>query len=134
MKHSSSCFPWPPSPLSEKIVVRVFGVGPIPSFKNHHRIAGLKKQSDGQWLGKPKTIVRSDIRDRKQSIINAIASQLRSIAPIVEGQTIQECWKQFVTRYVPRDDCWEDLEIGGVTTELCAKGQEGATIVIERIL
>ena len=133
MKTSSEDSPPPANTRSDIILIRVSGVGPIPSFKNHHRIAGLKKQSDGQWLGRPKTIVRSDIKERKQSIINAIASQLRSIAPIVEGLTIQECWKRFVTRSLPRDDCWEDLEIGKVTTEICVPGQEGCTIIIEKL-
>ena len=133
MKKSSNDSHTQANHSSNPIVIRVEGVGPIPSFKNTKRVAGLSHHGGQTWIGNPTLITRPDVKDRKDSITNVIASQLRSMCPTVAGATIQECWKQFVTRSLPRDDCWEDLEIGSVTTQLVTKGLEGCEIIIERV-
>lgn len=120
-------------PLSPGIVLEIRGIGPVPSFKNAKRVAGLKRSAERTWQGNPTLITRPDIKARVQSFTNAIVSQLRSMCPTDGGGTIQECWKRFAIALLPRDDCWQDLEIGAVTTELVSEGQEGVRIVIERL-
>lgn len=116
-----------------KIVLEIRGLGPVPSFKNAKRVAGLRRTGNSSWQGNPTLITRPDIKARVKSFTNAIALRLRSLCPTDGSGTIQECWRRFATASLPRDDCWQDLEIGAVTTELVPEGQEGCRIVIERV-
>lgn len=118
---------------SRGIALKIRGLGPIPSFKNRKRIGGLTRWPDGSWSGSPILVTRPDIKARKEEITSAIASQLRSMCPTGAGGTIQECWRRFAIASLPRDDCWQDMEIGAVTTELVPAGEEGCTITIERL-
>ncbi len=117
------------------MVLTLKGLGPVPSFKNAKRIAGLKrsKTSKTTWYGSPTLITRSDVKQWLRSAVSAIASQLCSESQTRGFGTTQECLKQFVTASLPQDDGWQDLEIGSVRTEIVEPGLEGAVITIERL-
>lgn len=103
------------------VVLKVSGMGPVPSFKNKKRIG--------------KHGLFTDLKTKRwmDQCIQSFAFQLRSECQIREGGTSTECLARFWTRLLPADDCWTELEIGFATCELVEKGQEGAEIIIKRL-
>lgn len=106
--------------------------GPVPSFKNAKRIAGLKKHGN-QWIGQPKLITRPDVKQWMRQAISSFVSQWYSGLATDAPGTTPACSKQSVTASWPLDDGWEDMEIGSIKTILVPKGEEGADIIIEQL-
>lgn len=119
----------------ERISLIIRGLGPVRSFKNRKRVAGLRRdpQRPNVWHGCPTLITRPDVKEWMRQAVKSIASQLSSAFPTGAAGITPECSKRSAMSWLPPDDCWEDLEIGSVTTVLVEPGEEGADITIELI-
>lgn len=104
----------------------------IPSFKNNKML--ITKKPNGQPLREPMLITRPDLQKRMAKITESFVSQLRCAFRTESGEILTGCSLQSaIALCVPDDDCWTRLPEITVRSELCAPGEEGATVVIERI-
>jgi len=109
------------SPNTKPVVLQVRGLGPVPAFKNSKLLAR------GRLLTKP------EYREWMVKCVRNFVSQLVS-GTAIEGVGMQtepspHCW----TAWLPPDDNWKCIPEIHVKAEMCAKGEEGATVTIERI-
>ena len=106
---------------TKPVVLHVRGMGPVPAFKNSKLLAR------GRLLTKPAY---------KEWMLDcgiSFESQLRSAIPTEGDETWTARFQRFLTASLPPDDNWQCIPEIHVKAELCAKGEEGATITIERI-
>lgn len=123
-------------------------LGPIPSFKNRKLIrtwldkaAKREEFRNGEWwVAKKSMKLRSmlylepDLQAWMDRATSLLESQLRSALATSEG-TIRTAAsaRSLIATLLPLDDCWTNFQEVTIKSELCEKGQEGATITIERI-
>lgn len=120
------------SPASPPIVLRIQGLGHVPSFKNNKRaVIQYRKGRSGKQFAKICT--EPETKEWMERATKAIASQLLSCLQTVEGETSAELWRQSLTASLPLDDCWEAIPEQHVFAKLVKKGEEGCMITIERI-
>jgi hypothetical protein len=103
------------------VVLHVRGMGPVPAFKNSKLLAR------GRLLTKP------EYRDWMELCTDRFACQLLSTIPTDDDATAMVRFQRFLIASLPHDDNWMCIPEIHVKAELCAKGDEGATITIERI-
>lgn len=109
-----------------RLVLEIRGLGPVPSLKN-------SKRTVIQASGKTKPITSTKVKKWMQTAVAHIVSQCLSDTPIIVAGTQTEHLQASWTALLPRDDCWTVIPELVVTSQLCAPGEEGATITIERI-
>jgi hypothetical protein len=136
-----------PAPVILTLEIR----GKIPSFKNnkmlirpsakallmalaHGDLSAVKGQLMA-YLKKPiLMITKPEYQQAMDRMIASIESQLLCASQTGSGQTFPAnstlCW---IASCVPEDDCWTKLPEIQIRAELCEPGNEGATVVIERI-
>lgn len=133
------------------VVLELKGIGTIPSFKNNKMIippsskqiqmaldmGDLKaaKAALKAFRGKrPLMITKPEYQAVMNRMISSIASQLRSAFRTAAGPTCPESSiRSWIASYVPQDDCWTKIPDIVIKGELCAPGEEGATITIQRL-
>jgi hypothetical protein len=135
-----------PDNSSPRIIIELSGLGPIPSFKNQKRMRAwidkaLKRREwiNGEWWIAEKSIkVRAmlftnpDHQAWMDQAIPLIESQLHSaLAIIVGGIQTGALARSRIATLLPLDDCWTSFAELIVRSELCEKGQEGASIMIQ---
>jgi hypothetical protein len=92
------------------------------------------------WIAKKSLKIRSmlylepELQAWMDQATSLFESQLRSALATSED-TIRTaaCPHSLIATLLPLDDCWTNFQEVTVKSELCEKGQEGATIKIERI-
>lgn len=117
---------------SPPIVLELRGLGPIPSFKNRKLIRA--------WIDKTTRKIRSllylepELQQWMTQATSLLESQLSSALQTsgVETRTGALAPSQIAT-LLPLDDCWTSFRRVVIESELCEPGQEGATIIIERL-
>ena len=133
---------------SHPVIIELRGLGPIPSFKNRklirtwlEKVGKVMEFMAGKWWVRKDTIkIRSmlylepDLQKWMETATLRIESQLRS-ALATSGVEIRTAASPqlLIATLLPLDDCWTAFREVSVKSELCAPGQEGATITIERI-
>lgn len=130
MKSSQELTPQQESsiPICGPLVLEIKGVGHIPSFKNSKR-AILDRNS-----GNFRTLTPGKIKKRMDKLENAILSALYSTCQTTGGATPSGClklWRTFLSGL--RDDSVREIPSGSWDCDYVPKGQEGITIIIERI-
>ena len=109
-------------------MLRIRGVGHIPSFKNRKR-AILDSNT-----GKMRTLTEPDIKKRMDRLENAIFCELYSSSQITEGETRQECLKRLrIALSGLFDDSILQIPQGSWETQRVPKGEEGAIITLEQL-
>lgn len=119
------------STVASSITLNLRGIT-IPSFKNNKMV--IAKTPQGKPLDRPLLITKPEFQKVMLAIMDSFESELRSdfqqdAAQTLAGNSIQS----WIAWCVPADDCWELIPEIQVSGELCEPGQEGATIVIERL-
>lgn len=133
-----------PSP----IILELKGLGPVPSFKTGKRaFAWIDSKSsvaithNGEiYLRKrglkamARPITLPEHMEWKEKATSLIESQLRSaLATIGAGIQTAASARSLIATLLPLDDCWTNFRALRIESELCAPGQEGASIMIERL-
>jgi hypothetical protein len=106
---------------SPPLTLKIRGCGNVAAFKNAKRISGDRLITD------------RGMKARMQAIQRALESELRSASTLGIAETSMAARRQFLTLFVPRDDCWTNIPELIVTGELVADGEEGFDITIERL-
>lgn len=123
-----------PKPVNslEKVTIVLSGLGPIPSFKNNKMM--ITKGPSGKPLERPLLITKPEFQQAMKKITDAIVSQCLSAFQIADVRICQESSiRSSIAWSLPADDCWEKIPEIIIRGELCEVGQEGATILIERL-
>jgi hypothetical protein len=108
--------------MSNAVVLVVRGMGHVPSKKNSKL-----------WTGQ-KLITKPEYQAWIQIAIYAFECQLRSGTVTDADATLTERQRRSsIASSLPADDCWDWIPELHVRAERCAKGQEGATVTVERI-
>src|SRR5690606_30714465 len=110
------------------IVLKIEGIGPVPSFKNGKQISLNKKTG--------KRFLRTDSKKKEwmEKAIDLLECQLRGYFPIIEGETHGEWQKRLQTVLLClQDDCVQRMLPGEQNVEKVEKGKEGAIIKIEQL-
>jgi hypothetical protein len=123
MKPTSENFSHSPARApSGPIVLEVRGLGPVPAFKN------------SKLLTRGKIITKPEYKQWMERCVQAFAFQLFSaIRACDAGTSTEQPALCLIVSLLPEDDCWTILPELHVRAERCPKGEEGATITIERI-
>jgi hypothetical protein len=103
------------------VVLHVRGLGPVPAFKNSKLLARgrlLTKPAYKEWMDKC----------ANSFVCQLYCDILTAADAILTGQQARS-----LIASLPPDDNWQCIPEIHVKAELCAKGEEGATITIERI-
>lgn len=112
--------------------VRLELKGSIPSFKNNKIL--ITKGPKGRPLDRPLLITKPEYQKRMAEIVESFVCQLLSAFQTADGKTLTGCsLRSAIALSTPGDDAWTwvpEITIKGV---LCAPGQEGASILIERL-
>lgn len=123
-------FASPTVPLPSRVVLEVRGI--VVSFKNSKIL--IAKGRNGRPLPRPLLITKPELQKRMQEITESFVLQLLSAFQTSDGATLTGRSLRFaIASCTPADDCWTCLPEIHLKAELCAPGQEGATIVLERI-
>lgn len=112
-----------------RVVLEVKGI--IPSFKTQKTAYGWRDKETGKIFARPATLPEHK-EWMKKTVLN-FASQLRSAFQITESTTRMDATLRSLIASLPADDCWTALPETVLKSELCHPGEEGATILIERI-
>lgn len=97
-------------------------LGPVPAKKN------------SKMLTKGKLITKPEYQVWIKKAEDSLLSQLGSIIPTAGDGTHLEQWRlSWIASSMPADDCWTVIPEQHVRSGLCAKGTEGAEILIERL-
>lgn len=153
MKDTAVCQPdlfktQKPENSSLPITIELSGLGPIPGFKNAKvmrtwmdKATKRKMFLNGEyWIAERSIKIRSILylqpamQAWMDRATNLIESQLRS-ALATSGAAIQTAAlaRSLIATLLPLDDCWTSFAEVTVKSQLCPKGQEGATITIEAL-
>lgn len=114
----------PTSPAVLKLEIR--GIGNPTSFKN---TKSIYRRKDGSPFIATKSVKKEWMRRAAQLIESALYSAYQ----IAGAGTTPECWRRFAMYWLPLDDAWQFLELGGAKTILVPEGQEGVDVIIERL-
>lgn len=109
------------------LTLKIRGIGNPTSFKNTKSIYRRKN-------GTPFIATKHEKKEWMQRAARLIESQLYSVLATTGAAITPECWKRFATFWLPLDDAWQFLEIGSVKTILVPAGEEGADVIIERLV
>lgn len=103
----------------------------IPSFKNSKVTI---TQAHGRALKRPMVITAPEYQEWKTKAVQSLESQLLSKCQTVAGEIQLERSKLFaMLSRLPEDDSVNDLREGSWKVVRVPPGEEGATIVIERL-
>jgi len=104
----------------------------IPSFKTGKTAIGWLDKLTNKIQARPMTLPQH--QKWMELAILSIESQLRSALAITDARirTVASP-RSWIASRLPLDDSWAWCPEISVKSELCAPGQEGATIVIERL-
>ena len=107
------------------LVLKVYGLGHVPSFKNTKSIFRNKKTGRMFIATDPKK------KEWMERAIKLFVSQLLGLFPIGEGETVGECQKQSqIASSLPLDDSLDWMIPGEQNVVRVPKGEEGAIITI----
>lgn len=113
-----------------RVVLQVSGI--VPSFKNNKIL--IAKGRNGRPLPRPLMITKPEFQKRMQEITESFVLQLLSAFQTSDGATLTGCsLRSAIASSTPADDCWTMLPEIHLSAELCEPGQEGATIILERL-
>lgn len=132
MKTFSQPDMWPSAvaSITSPLVLQVRGG--IPSFKNNKIL--VAKDRRGRPLSRPLLITKPEFQKRMKEIEDSFVLQLLSAFRTEGGQTLTgSSLRSAIASSVPADDCWTQIPEITIRAELCAPGQEGATITLQRI-
>jgi hypothetical protein len=100
--------------------------GAVPSFKTQ------KKATINRQTGKPFLYTKKEHKAFMTNVTSGFLCQLRSAIPIEDVETLTERQvRSLIASLLPLDDCWTNIPQLHVNVTLCAKGDEGADILIE---
>lgn len=131
-----------------QVTIELSGLGPIPSFKNRKLIRSwidkerkIEEFRDGYyWLRKDTIKVKSmlylepELQAWMERATSLIESQLRSATATITGRIqTAACPRSLIATLLPLDDCWTSFREVVIKNELVEPGQEGASILIERL-
>ena len=106
---------------SESTVLQIRAVGHVPAHKNKKRIMR------GRLITEPK------IQKWMTNCVNSFVSQLKSKYPTCESETSMAACLQSSIASLPHDDNWKIIPSFCVSVKMVPKGEEGATIILEKI-
>lgn len=113
---------------SDKICLRLEGLGHVPSFKNQKRT-----RVDRETM-KPVNFTEPSVKHRMKAIEDAIVCALFSLCQTTESETRMECRKRLQTLLSGLlDDSIREIPKGEFDVEYVDKGKEGVAIEIELI-
>lgn len=115
-----------PNHSSPPIVLKIQGLGHVPSKKNHH----YPLTNGGVGLDKE---IRQWMRRAQTSIESQLLSLWQTSEPGMEMECIRPVLISLLTRSPKFDDNWKVIPKHEVSCVPCLKGMQGATITIERI-
>lgn len=139
-----------PSPAigSLLVTIELRGLGAVPSFKTGKLAFGWMDTKtavvatfNGElWVRKrgmrimARPLTKPEHQAWMKVASSRIESQLRS-ALATTGVAIQTAAspRSLIATLLPLDDCWTSFRELRIKSELCAPGEEGATITIERL-
>jgi len=123
-------WPAPMDSITKSLILEV--KGSIPSFKNNKML--LTKMPSGRPLDRPLLITKPEYQKRIAEIEDSFVSQLLCAFQTDDGQTLTgSSLRCAIALSVPEDDCWTQVPEIHFRGEPCARGQEGATVLIERL-
>jgi hypothetical protein len=103
----------------------------VPNFKNCKML--LTKAPGGRPLKKPFLITKPEFQQWMAKAVQRLESQLLSMCR-VEGGTRLDPSKLFaILSRLPVDDSWRDYPEGSWKVMECPPGEEGVSIVIEKL-
>lgn len=106
--------------------------GLIPGKKNNKML--ITRDPKGRPLKEPLLITKPEYQKRIAIIREDLESALLSAIRTESAVTLTEpALRSLIALLLPEDDCWTFLPEISLRGELCAPGDEGATITIERI-
>jgi len=115
---------------AKPLTLRVFET--VPSFKNSKLL--VSKDRRGRPLSRPLLITKPEYQQAMERITESFVSQLRCAFQTESGEMLTgQSLRSSIAYAVPDDDCWTRIPDQQQHAELCAPGQEGATITIERL-
>lgn len=104
----------------------------IPSFKNNKIL--ITKSPQGRPLDRPLLITNPEYQKIMQQMVESFVSQLRCAFQTEGGETLTGAsLRSAIASSMPEDDCWTQVPDQRIRGELCRPGDEGATILIERL-
>ena len=104
----------------------------IPSFKNNKLI--ITKTPQGKPLNRALIITKPEFQKVMRTMEADFERQLLSDFRATEGQTSAgSSIRSWIASSIPADDCWANIPEIIIKGELCEPGNEGASILIERI-
>jgi hypothetical protein len=110
------------SPNTKPVVLRVMGLGHVPSFKN------------GKMLTRGRTITDPRKREWMDRCTRDFVSQLSCVLRTVADETQTELpARSLIAWLMPLDDSTRWVPELVVRAVQCAKGDEGAFVIVERI-
>jgi hypothetical protein len=96
--------------------------GKIPSFKNCKRICGDRLVTSKH--------TKARMREIESSILYALLCAFQADT----GKTLTGVsLRSWIVSSTPGDDCWTNMPRLTIEGELCEKGKEGATIMIDKM-
>jgi hypothetical protein len=113
----------------QKVTLHISGI--IPSFKTQKTAYGWLDKATGKIFARPATL--PEHREWMEKAVRNFVSQLLSGSATGESTIQTGATPQSLIALLPRDDCWAAIPETLLKSELCEPGQEGATIVIERL-
>jgi hypothetical protein len=117
-----------PKKNMQPIKLEIRGLGHVPSFKNKKR-AILDRHT-----GRMRTMTDAKTQKWMEQCIRSIESQLLyAIQTIAEGTLTARRVPSLIACYLPLDDSRQWLPELLIKSVDCDKGEEGATIVIEKL-
>lgn len=123
-------FASPTAATPSRLVLEVKGI--VVSFKNSKIL--IAKGRNGRPLPRPLLITKPELQKRMEEITESFVSQLLSAFPTGDGATLTgHSLRSAIASCTPADDCWTCLPEIHLKAELCAPGQEGATVILERL-
>lgn len=119
--NSADSYPTP-APAPSRVTLTVRGMGPVPAYKN------------SKLLCRGKLITKPEYKKWMEQCIRRFECQLTSSIATGDGEMeTEEQRRSRIASSVPADDCWTAMAWGHIRGHLVPKGQEGATITIERL-
>ena len=116
-----------PPVASSRIVLEIQGMGHVPAFKNKKRAIHTKS-------GKMRTLTDPETKKWMVRCETSLEFQLCSAFRIGEDETLTGPQaRSLIASALPEDDCWSCVPELNLKAEKCNLGEEGATIIIERI-
>lgn len=116
-----------PTPIPLRLEVK----GIVPSFKTQKSAIGWRDKKTGKIFARPFTL--PEHKKWMQKTVESFVSQCLSAIQTTESTITTADIRRFLTASLPRDDAWTSLPETHITSELCEPGNEGCSILIERI-